>query len=303
MKILIVTGGISSERSISLLSAKQVKKGLVEAGHKIRMYDLIKGPVIKTLVKDIDVIFPVMHGRQGEDGSLYKSFIKLGKPYVGCTPKSSQIALDKIIFNKICDQQKIKKPEWKVVKNIGDIKKFGFPCVLKAATGGSSREVVILQSEKDLKKALVKKIFSLKDRFLVEEFIQGTEVTVGIVFGKVLPVIEIVPPESGWFDYKNKYSGKSQEIIDAPSLDQQTKKVIQKIALQINKKLNLSPYSRTDMIVADKTPYILEVNPPSGVGLTAESLLPKAAKAAGLTFSKLLDKMVRQAYERKISRS
>lgn len=300
MKILIVTGGTSSERRISLMSAKQVKKGLIEAGHKVKMYDLKKGPVTKTLVEDIDVIFPVMHGRQGEDGSLYKSFIKLGKPYVGCTPKSSHTALDKIIFNRICDQQKIRKPEWKIVKNIDDIKKFGFPCVLKAATGGSSREVVILQSEKELKKALVKKIFSLKDRFLVERFIKGVEVTVGVMFNQALPLLEIVPPPSGWFNYTNKYNGQSKEIVGAPSLDNKTKKLLQQITLKINKLVNLYPYSRTDFMVADNTPYVLEVNPPCGVGLTAQSLLPKQAAAVGHTFPKFLDKMVKLAYAKKV---
>lgn len=300
MKILLVTGGTTSERAISLLSAKQVRKGLSETSHQVKLFDLKKGKVSKSLVKDFDVIFPVVHGKQGEDGSLYQTFIKLDKPYVGCKPLSSKIALDKILLNRLCDENKLPKPTWKIVKNIQDIKKFGFPSVLKASSGGSSREVVILKSEKDLNKKLVKKILSLKDRFLVEKFLPGTEITVGILFNKALPVIEIVPPKEGWFNYKNKYSGESQEIINAPSLSEETKKHAQKIALEINRKLDLFPYSRTDFIVVNNIPYVLEVNPPCGVGLTAQSLLPKAAAAAGLAFPVFLDKMVKIAYEQKL---
>lgn len=300
MKVFLVTGGTTSERVISLLSAKQVKKGLFETGHQVKLFDLKKGKISKKLVKDYDVIFPLVHGKQGEDGSLYQTLIKLGKPYVGCKPLSSKIALDKILLNKLCDANKLPKPVWKIVKNVSDIKKFGFPSVLKAASGGSSKEVVILKSEKDLSKKIVKKILSLKDRFLVERFLPGTEITVGILFNKALPVIEIVPPKEGWFNYKNKYSGASQEIVNAPSLTEKAKKHAQKIALEINKKLNLFPYSRTDFIVVNNIPYVLEVNPPCGVGLTAQSLLPKAAAAAGLAFPVFLDKMVKIAYEQKI---
>lgn len=297
MKILIITGGTSSERKISLLSAKNVKKGLESSGHKVFLFDLKKGySKLKKKVLDFDVIFPVIHGREGEDGTLYTFLQELKKPFVGCSPKSSLIASDKILFNKFCDQNKIPKPEWRAIKTLTDIKKIGFPCVLKAAQGGSSREVAILLSEKDLKNALVKKIFSLDDQFLAERYITGIEITVGVFFDQALPVIEIVPPLKGWFDYKNKYSGESKEIVGAPSLDAKAKKKAQKIALKIHKTLNLNPYSRTDMIVLDNQPLVLEVNPPNGVGMTSQSLMPKAAKAIGLELPKLLDEIVKMTY-------
>lgn len=295
-KVLLVTGGKTSERRITLLSAQQVKSGLEKAGYKVALFDFKKGVgQLKIAAKQADVAFPLIHGREGEDGNLYTSLIKLGLPYVGCSPKSTATAFDKITFNKFCDKNKISKPKWKQVRNTKDIEKFGFPCVLKAAGGGSSREVTILQSKKDLTNKLVKKIFSLKDRFLVERFIQGIEVTGPVLFNKALPTIEIVPPEGRWFDYKNKYNGQTQEIVNAPSLDEKTKKLVQKIALEIHLKIKLDPYSRTDFIVANKIPYVLEVNPPCGVGLTAESLLPKAAQEVGISFPNLLDKLIKQA--------
>jgi|Napbiome12C3dose_1001474.scaffolds.fasta_scaffold00001_146 D-alanine-D-alanine ligase len=303
MKVLVITGGTTSERQISLLSAQAVKKGLEEASHQVKLFDFKKGKISKNLVADFDVIFPLIHGKQGEDGSLYKELIKLGKPFVGCNPEASKKAFDKILSNRIFDQNNFPRPKWQIVRNTKDIKAFGFPCVLKAASGGSSKEVVILHSENDLKTSLVKKIFSLKDRFFVEELIEGTEITVPVFFNQALPVIEIIPPENGWFDYKNKYSGQSQEIINAPSISKAIQDRAQRIALEIHKMLGLSPYSRTDFIVADNTPYVLEVNPPCGVGLTSQSLFPKAAKAVGLTFPKLLDQIIKTAYEEKLSKT
>ncbi|MBI2017838.1 ATP-grasp domain-containing protein [Candidatus Daviesbacteria bacterium] len=303
-KILVITGGTSSERKISLISAENVKKGLEEVGYqqavssayKVKLFDLKKGfSELKKISQDFDLIFPVIHGKEGEDGTLYTFLKKLNKPFVGCGPKSTEIAFDKILFNQFCDQNEIPKPEWKVVKNTLDIKKFGFPCVLKAARGGSSKEVVILLSEKDLKNPLVKKIFSLDDYFLVERYVKGIEITVGVFSNQALPVIEIIPPDKGWFDYKNKYSGESKEIVGAPSLDEKTKNRAQQIALKLHQTLSLNPYSRTDMIVLNNTPFVLEVNPPCGVGMTSQSLMPKAAQAFGLEFPQLLDKIIKSA--------
>lgn len=297
MRVLIITGGSSSERKISFMSAKNVKEGLEEKGHRVKLYDFKKGKdKLKELVKEVDIIFPVIHGKEGEDGTLYDLLKKFGIPFVGCEPRSSEIAFDKILFLKFCDKIKIPHPQWRIVKNTLDIKKFGFPSVLKAARGGSSKEVIILLSEKDLKKPLVKKILSLDDNFLVESYVKGVEITVAVFFNKALPIIEIIPPEKGWFDYENKYNGKTQEIVGAPSLNEKNKRKAQEIALKIHKALQLDPYSRTDLIISDSTPKVLEVNPQNGVGMTKESLLPKAAKAVGISFPKLLDKIIKMSY-------
>lgn len=302
MKVLIITGGSSSEREISLMSAKNVKEGLEEKGHQVKLFDFKKGKdKLKKLVKNFDVVFPVIHGKEGEDGTLYALLKKIGIPFVGCEPRSSEIAFDKILFNKFCSKKGISQSRWRIVKNIGDIKKFGFPSVLKAARGGSSKEVIILLSEKDLKKTLVKKILNLDDKFLVDRYIKGIEITVAVLDGKALPVIEIIPPNKGWFDYKNKYSGETKEIVGAPSLNEKTKRKAQEIALKIHRALKLIPYSRTDMIVLNGNPLVLEVNPQNGVGMTTESLLPKAAQKIGISFPVLLDKIVKSAYAKKIS--
>ncbi len=293
MNILIITGGSSSERKISLLSASMVKKALISNGHAVQVFDFKRGySELRSAIKVCDVAFPVMHGREGEDGTLYR-FLKSSKiPYVGSEPKGAKIAFDKILFKQYCDRNSIVTAPWKIVKTKQDIIKFGFPCVLKATYGGSSHEVVILHKLKDLSGFLVKKILQLPCRVYAEKQLIGVEITVGVLNGKALPVVEIVPPNGKWFDYKSKYSGMAKEIPFAPSVDVGVQKKAQAISLKIHKDLQLGSYSRADFILQDGVLYILEINTPCGVGLTSESLLPKAAKAAGITFELLAQKLL-----------
>lgn len=296
MKILVITGGTSSERRISFMSAKQVKKALEEVKYKVKLFDLKKGyQQLKKIAQDFDVIFPVIHGEKGEGGKLQQFLASQGVAFVGGDPKGFKKGWYKIPFKTWCDQNNIQTPKWKKIKNRKDILGFGFPSVLKSSSGGSSREVVILKSSQDFKKYLCRKLLKSNLPLFVERFLPGVEVTVGILQDRALPVMEIVPPEGGWFDYQNKYWGATQEIPHAPSLSPKLKKLVQKIALKIHKTLNLGQYSRIDFIVFDGKPYVLEVN--TIPGLTASSLFPKAAAAAGLSFPKLLDKMIRFALE------
>lgn len=292
MNILLITGGNSSERKISFMSAEQVEKALREKGHDVTIYDLKKGyEGIKNLASKSHVLFPVLHGEEGEGGKLHKFLSQFKKPIIGTNNyRRLQNGWYKIPFKIFCEKHGILTPEWQRVTSRRDVLKFGFPSVLKASSGGSSREVVILKSAQDLASYSAKKLFTSKDTLFVERFIAGTEITVGILEGKALPVIEIVPPIGGWFDYENKYWGKTQEIPFAPSVSRKIQKEIQDIAVSIHSILDLGGYSRIDFIVADNKAYVLEVN--TIPGLTSESLLPKAAKAAGISFPKLLDKMI-----------
>lgn len=299
MKVLVITGGSTSERKISLMSAAQVKKGLEEMDHQVKVYDLKKGKEqLKKIIKDVDIVFPVLHGEEGEGGNLQKYLSILDKPYVGGDPKGFKNGWFKIPFKKFCDQNNILTAPWKKIKKIKDILKFGFPAVLKSSSGGSSREVAILKSAKDLKNTQCQKLLKSNLELFVEKYLPGTEVTVGILNNQALPVIEIVPPANSWFDYKNKYSGATQEIPNAPSINQSLTKLIQKVALKIHQSFNLGPYSRIDFIVYEEKPYVLEVN--TIPGLTAESLFPKAAQAVGISFPSLMDKLVKIAHESKI---
>ncbi len=276
MKILIITGGNSSERKISFLSAKNVKKALEENNHKIKLYDLKNGyESIKKFSKNFEVLFPVLHGEEGEGGKLHQYLSKLNKLVVGTKNyKGMKKAWYKISFKKYCGKNNILTPKWRLIKKPEDIIKFGFPCVVKTSSGGSSREVYILTTKKDLKKQKMI-IFSHKDLF-VEEYIEGVEATVGILNNKALSVLEIIAPKGEWFNYKNKYSGVTKEILNAPSLDEKTRKKIQKIALKIHQHFDIGSYSRIDFFVKNKQIYVLELN--TIPGLTENSLLPKEAE-------------------------
>ena len=294
MKVLILTGGNSSERKISFLSARNVKKTLMKNGHKVRLYDIKKGyePIIK-LSTDFDVLFPVLHGEEGEGGKLHEFLSKLNKPIVGTRNyKGMQKAWYKIPFKKYCDENNIPTSSWKIVKNKQDILSFGLPCVLKTSSGGSSREVAVIKSIKDLNKKSVEKIIKNKNIF-VEKYISGIEITVGILNDKALPLLEIKPTKDSWFSYKIKYDSSTKEIINAPSVNKSIQNEAKNIALNIHRHFDLGSYSRIDFIVKDNLTYALELN--TIPGLTSESLLPKQANASGINFSNFIEILLKDA--------
>lgn len=296
MNILIISGGNTSERPVSLRSAQSVLDALKSNSYQAELFDLKDGyERLAEVAKDFDLFFPVLHGKEGEDGTLYQFLKDTGKPYVGSDPEGAKTAFDKILFKEYCDKNNLPSARWKVIENPDQIKEFGFPCVLKASEGGSSKEVVLLHSESDLNKPFTKEVLSLDGQFYVEEMLKGTEITVGVLKDQALPVIEIVPPEGKWFDYENKYSGETQEIVGAPSVSKDVQKQAQDLALKIHQDLKLGPYSRTDFIVVDNKPIILEANTPCGVGFTSQSLYPKMAKAIGLEFPELIKTLIQMA--------
>lgn len=291
MNILIVTGGSSSERKISVASAKAVKEACKENSFKAKLFDLKKGyRQLKEVAYHFDLIFPVLHGEEGEGGTLQKFLLSLKRPFIGGSWKGYRTGWYKIAFKKYCDKNQLPTAKWKIIKDVPDIIKFGFPSVLKTSNGGSSREVAILQNEKDLKKPIVKHILSLSQPVFVEQFVEGVEITVAVLNGEALPVVEIIPPEGKWFDYQSKYSGATRELPNAPSLNSSIRRHAQLLAEKIHKDHSLGHMSRIDMIVKNNQIFLLEVN--TIPGMTAESLLPKAAQAAGLSFSKLIKKLI-----------
>lgn len=297
MKVLLITGGISSERKISLISGKQVKNALVKNSHNVRVYDLKKGyKGIKKLSKGVDVIFPVLHGEEGEGGKLHKFLSSLNIPFVGGNWKSFRKGWYKIPFKEYCDKSGINTSPWKIVKDISDVLDFGLPCVVKSSNGGSSREVAILNSIKNLNSSKVQGLLKSGNQLLVEQYLVGIELTVAILGKEALPVLEIIPPEGKWFDYKNKYSGETKEIPYAPSLTKEERKLVEETALNIHQSLNMGDYSRIDFIFSNRKPYVLEIN--TIPGLTPTSLFPKAALASGLNFNELVEKLIFLAIER-----
>lgn len=290
MRILIISGGDDSERRISLMSAKQVKKALESTGNEVKIFDLRDGQAkLRSEAVNFDVLFPVLHGEQGESGQLQKFLKTLKTPFVGQDLNLEMSEWYKIPFKKWCNQNQILTADWTEIKTKSDILKFGLPAVLKSSAGGSSREVAVIKSKADLYTYHVNKILKLNN-LMVERYLEGVEITVGIFLGKPLPVVEIVPEAGQWFDYKNKYWGKTQEIVNAPSLTEKQRQEAQAIALRIHQKLGLGPFPRIDFIVSKGEPYVLEFNTIPGV--TNVSLLPKASQAEGVSFEQMCQKLV-----------
>ncbi|MCI0531227.1 MAG: D-alanine--D-alanine ligase [candidate division Zixibacteria bacterium] len=340
MKVLVLMGGNSAEREVSLSSGKAIIEGLKQAGHQVLAIDTARPkeliatdskslsdsiktepPDLKALrkldsqkvlegidsscVKDVEVIFLALHGGSGEDGTIQALLELSGKPYTGSGVLASALAMNKEMSKKIFKSEGILTPPW-VTWNKSDpvneaqfkfkVEKLGFPIVIKPHNQGSTVGVTIIESSAELKDA-IKHAEKYSDVVLAEKFVPGREITVGIVDKTPLPVLEIVP-EHGIYDYECKYTtGKSNYICPA-ELSEELAKEAQGAALKAYLALDCEGYARVDFrLGTDNKFYCLEVN--TLPGMTAHSLVPKAAQKAGIGFSKLLDKIVALAVKRK----
>ncbi len=255
---------------------------------------------------EVDVIFLALHGGQGEDGTIQAILDMTGKPYTGSGVLASALAMNKAMSKKIFEREGILTPDWFLVEDsglsdpsgiAGRIEKdLGFPCVVKPNDQGSTVGLSIANEKGELKKALnLAKKYSRQ--ILVEEYIPGRELTVGVLGDQALPVVEIVP-EHGVYDYECKYTtGKSKYIAPA-EIPEDRAKEIQAIGLKAFKTLGCEGYARVDFRFGqDGRFYCLEVN--TLPGMTAHSLVPKAAKAVGIDFPELVDRIARLALEKR----
>lgn len=300
LKIALIAGGKSSEREVSLKGAEAVKKALERLGYDYEVFDpstdLIK---LAKKVKEFDCAFLVVHGPGGEDGTLQGFLDSLDLPYQGAGVLGSALAMHKGIAKELYKSVGLCVPEGRLfskdvsLNQIRETAKFlGFPLVIKPATQGSSVGVAIIKEEKDLISA-VEKAFEFDEEILIEKYIKGREITVGILDEMPLPVVEIVPKFSEMFDYHTKYTpGMAEEICPAPISSDLTAKA-QEYGLKAHKVLRLRHYSRTDMILVERDIYVLETN--TIPGMTETSLLPLAAKVAGYTFDALVKKLIELA--------
>lgn len=298
-------GGVSSEREISLKSGKAVCEALEDAGCRIKPIDIVSDdpPGISELLSSarIDCAFVALHGYFGEDGRIQEILERLRIPYTGSGVKASRLAMDKLASRKVFETNGLRVPSYEVVHreyyDAGSAVGLGLclPLVVKPVQHGSSIGLSIIDDRGELLCA-IEKAFRVDTRALVEEFVRGREVTVGILDEQPLPVIEIVP-KSRFFDFEAKYQSADTEYTVPAKLSDEVARRCQGHALCAHKLLGCSGYSRVDMILDEhETPCILEVN--TIPGLTATSLLPKAAKAAGIGFSRLCRTLVKGAYEK-----
>ena len=287
LKIALVYGGKSSEREISIKSGEAVKRSLERLNLRFKVFDPVDP---KNFVKDLidynpDVIFNLLHGKFGEDGSIQGLFETLGYRYTGSPVKASAIAMDKSLTKELAGMSGVKTPEWITVKRPEDIKKWDlFPAVVKPNREGSSIGVEIVY-DKDKLPESVKKALKIDKEVIIEQFISGREITVGIIDGKTLEPIEIVV-EEGFYDFENKYISEKTQYIVSPDLTDIERKRLLQDSLKIYKKLGCKGAARVDFILKDGVPYFLEIN--TIPGMTDHSLLPKAASASGMDFDTLV---------------
>jgi len=299
----VLMGGVSSEREISLKSGHAVYNCLRSLRLDAVAIDIktenIRENISLIKSKKIDCAFIALHGRFGEDGQIQAILETLKVAYSGSGIKASRLAMDKPASLRIFERSGLKVPAYQVVEKNTNWKIRGelvLPFVVKPAMHGSSIGFSIIYKKEDLEKA-VNFANSFDKRVIIQEFIKGRELTVGILDEETLPIIEIIPKKT-FFDYEAKYKEGMADYIIPAKLPKRCAVKIQKAALSAHKLLGCSGCSRVDIILSeDNIPYILEIN--TIPGFTSTSLLPKAAKAAGIDFNALCLKLIRLAYEKK----
>ncbi|MFC1708549.1 D-alanine--D-alanine ligase [Candidatus Omnitrophota bacterium] len=296
-KIGVICGGLSSERDISLESGAAIFSALIKDGLDVSQIDLTtENPAqVQSVIKDagIDVAFIAMHGKFGEDGKLQAILEDVGIAYVGSDSLASTLAMDKIVAKKVFEENNIPVASYRVLNRFReyDFKKedYKFPLVVKPQSQGSSVGIAFVNKLEELDQAL-RSAFRYDDNVLIEDYIEGRELTVGILDNRALEPIEIVP-KNQFFDFQAKYSkGMTDYIIPAP-IEPDLREQIQYLSLKTHKVLGCCHFSRVDLLIDKQgSPFILELN--TIPGFTSTSLLPKAALFEGITFSQLCIKLL-----------
>ena len=288
-------GGFSREREISLKTGKAVQKALVEKGYTACSIDVGQDIAEVLVKKRIDWAFIALHGRFGEDGTIQGMLELMRIPYTGSGVLASALALHKVMAKKFFLCEKIPTPLFEVVRR-QEIEKgpaghvsLPLPLVIKPAREGSTIGISIAKTEEELVLGL-KEAGKYDEEILVEEFMKGTEVTVGILEDIPLPVIEIVP-KSGFYDYHAKYTkGETQYIIPA-RVPREKYLYAQEISLKAFQALGCSGCARVDLMMDEKgDPFVIDVN--TMPGMTETSLLPKAAAYVGIPFEDLVERIL-----------
>ncbi|MFD1174975.1 D-alanine--D-alanine ligase [Paenibacillus puldeungensis] len=298
MKIGVIMGGVSSEREISLQTGKEMAANLDRNKYEVVPIDIQEPSEIIEKVKGIDFALLALHGVFGEDGTVQGVLETLGIPYSGSGVLSSSLCMDKELTKRVVRGEGVPTPEWCVISRgqvhwEEQLRGLAYPLFVKPNTGGSSIGVRRVDNEGELRSAL-EEAFRWDTSVVVESMVRGQEITCPILDGKLLPILGIEAVESDWFDYSSKYNdgGAEEKPITLPS---EVEARVSEAALACYRVLKCSVYARIDMIVKDGVPYVLEVN--TLPGMTRNSLLPRSAAAAGISYSELLDRMIQLSLE------
>jgi len=283
-------GGRSSERDISFKSGKAVIQGLKRRGYNVTAIDVDPDLAIKLKRKHIGAAFIALHGRWGEDGSVQGLLEIMGIPYTGSGVLGSAMAMDKVVMKMMFESMGIPSPAYTQAEDGGTVH-FPLPFVVKPANEGSTIGISIVKKQKEVM-AAIKKARMFDKKVMVEKYIEGDEITVGIVNGEALPVIQ-VKPSSGFYDFEAKYTKGMTEYIVPAKIDKTIAKKAGDIAMEVYKAFELAGCVRIDMLVDDDLPKVIDIN--TSPGMTETSLVPKAWESLGRTFDELVEAILMEA--------
>lgn len=303
--VVLLVGGTSGEREVSLASGKGALSALQEAGFRVTVLDPANKEDLKKLIDgDFDVAFICLHGKHGEDGTLQGMLEMIGLPYIGSGVWASALAMDKAKAKVFYERAQLATPPFitlppsSSIEIDGIIEQVGSHCVVKPVTEGSALGVFIASGKDDILSA-IEKVRELDEGVLIERYIKGKELTVAVIGNEnpeALPIIEIVPINE-FYDYESKYKpGASQHLCPAPLTSAVTSKV-QTMAIEAHRALGCEGVSRSDFILDEKgTCWLLETN--TIPGMTSTSLLPDAARVAGISFPELCTLLIGYALKK-----
>ena len=342
MNIVVLCGGLSAERDVSISSGTKVALALRGRGHNVALIDVFFGylgsyvnpmeiflrndPIIEQAISETepdlekirasrsqpndsligdnvidicraaDIVFLALHGDMGENGQLQAVFDIMGVRYTGAGYFGSALAMNKSVSKALFENAGIKTPESiTVFRGTAPYRNIGFPCVVKPCSGGSSVGTSIVMTKDEYQNALAL-AFKYEESVLVEQYIKGRELTVGILGGEPMPVVEIIPKQ-GFYDYKNKYQDDMTEEICPAEIGAEMTETVQALAVQVHNSLLLESYSRVDMLVdGGGEIYVLEAN--TLPGMTPLSLVPRMGSAMGLEFGRLCEKIIEVSLEK-----
>jgi D-alanine-D-alanine ligase len=293
MRVLLIAGGWSSERKVSLSGAESIRKALAELGHEVidadPSVDLAQLP---GMARDADFAFVNLHGAPGEDGLIQSMLEGAGCPYQGSRPGPSLLTLNKAASKSVFADAGLPTPDWELVTEVpapGWTSRIAPPVFVKPNQGGSSLGMALIDTPEALAPA-AEAIVRGGDSCLVEKLAPGREVTCAVLGREALPLILIRPKAAAFFDYESKYvAGAAEEICPAP-VEEDIAEKIREYSLKAHEMLGLSGYSRADFMVAGGEPTLLEVN--TLPGMTPTSLVPQAAAEAGYDFAALIARLI-----------
>jgi D-alanine-D-alanine ligase len=289
-KIGVLYGGMSSEREISILSGRAVLNALKKMNLNVCGIDVNKNIEEKVKKEKINIAYIALHGPIGEDGTVQGMLEILGIPYTGGGVFASSVSMDKNISKTLFNCVNILTPQWNILKKFEMLPKIKqYPVIVKPVSCGSALGVTIVKGFKEFTKA-AKKAFEYDDEIIIEQFVKGKEITVGVLDGKALPVIEIVP-KGQFYDFKSRYQKDGSKHIIPANISKKAYNIAQNYAEKIYKFFRCKAVCRVDMIVdkSDKV-WVLENN--TIPGMTETSLLPDASRVAGYNFEDLVLKII-----------